>query len=61
MAESVAYLDAYAVINNIDEARSSFSTGTCLSRPRGVEGAKILGKIIYKIILKFHKCGLAEL
>ena len=33
--ESVAYLDAYAVKNNIDEAKSSFSTGTCLSRPRG--------------------------
>ena len=50
--ESVAYLDAYAVINNIDEARSSFSTGTCLSRPRGVEGAKLLGKIILQNNIK---------
>ena len=54
-SESVAYLDAYAVKNNIDEARSSFSSGTCLSRPRGVEGAKILGKIISQNNIKISK------
>ena len=53
--ESVAYLDAYALINNIDEAESSFSTGTCLSRPRGVEGAKILGKIITQNNIKISE------
>lgn len=53
--ESVAYLDAYAVKNNIDEAKSSFSTGTCLSRPRGVEGAKILGKIMSQNDIKISK------
>ena len=53
--ESVAYLDAYALINNIDEAESSFSTGTCLSRPRGVEGAKILGKIMSQNNIKISE------
>ena len=52
--ESVAYLDAYALKNNIDEAKSSFSDGTCLSQ-RGVQGAKILGKIMLENQIKISE------
>ena len=53
--ESVNYLDNYALTNKIDEKKSTFHEGTCLSVPRGVEGARIMGEFFRYFNIKIYK------
>jgi hypothetical protein len=52
--ESVNYLDNYALTNKIDEKKSTFHEGTCLSVPRGVEGARIMGEFFRYFNIKIY-------